>query len=192
MANENTAAKKKPHIVLVLVIILLLIPLAILAAILLSSLEDSSQPVVGKRYKNELDPAITEENIAKLEEVLTFDGVDSVQINFKTARVAILIDVADDANAKTIKAKMNDAYKKVNEVLPIKTYFTNKYTEDETIIKMYDLQIDAFNVISGDNQIHYVLTKTGASKKESVSLVSSAKNKEVSKEVLSQNTEEGE
>lgn len=191
MANENTAVKKKPHIVLVLVIILLLIPLAILAAILLSSLEDSSQPVVGKRYKNELNPAITQENISKLEEVLTFDGVDSVQINFKTARVAILIDVADNSDAKTIKAKLTDAYKKVDEVLPIKTYFTNQ-VNDEVITKMYDLQIDAYNVISGDDQIHYVLTKTGASKKEKINLVTSAKNKDVANEVLSQNTEEGE
>lgn len=191
MANENTAVKKKPHIVLVLVIILLLIPLAILAAILLSSLEDSSQPVVGKRYKNELNPAITQENISKLEEVLTFDGVDSVQINFKTARVAILIDVADNSDAKTIKAKLTDAYKKVDEVLPIKTYFTNQVNE-EVITKMYDLQIDAYNVISGDDQIHYVLTKTGASKKEKINLVTSAKNKDVANEVLSQNTEEGE
>lgn len=191
MPKEKTKVKKKPHIVLGLVIVVLLIPLAILAAILFSSLEDSSQPVVGKRYQNELNPAITQENIDALESSLTLDGVESIQINFKTARVAILIDTNDDFTADGISSIIQKAYAKVNEVLPVETYFTNR-VEDDSIIKMYDLQIDAYNVIEGENQIHYVLTKTGAQEEPLLQLVSSPKNKEVSNSVQNQNTDKGE
>ena len=83
------------------------------------------------------------------------------------------------------------AYKKVNEVLPIDTYFTNKIDGD-TVTKMYDLQIDAYNVISGEKQIHYILTKTGSSEDEVIQLVSSPKDKEVANDVLSQGEEKGE
>ena len=191
MPKEKIKVKKKPHIVLGLVIVVLLIPLAILAAILLSSLEDSSQPVVGKRYQNELEPAITQENIDALQNSLTFDGVESIQVNFKTARVAILLNMSDEITAEGISSVIQQAYAKVNEVLPIETYFTNR-EENDSIIKMYDLQIDAYNVISGDNQIHYVLTKTGSQEAPLLQLVSSPKNEEVSNSVQNQNTDQGE
>jgi flagellar basal body-associated protein FliL len=189
--NEKTNVKKKPHIVLGLVIVILFIRIVILAAILVSSLEDSSQPVVGSRYQNELDPAITEENITSLENALVFDGTDSIQVNFKTARVAILIDTNDDMSADSINNLIQQAYAKVNEVLPIETYFTNR-SDGENYVKMYDLQIDAYNVISGDNQIHYVLTKTGAQDEPLLELVSSPKNEEVANDVQNQNANEGE
>ena len=57
---------------------------------------------------------------------------------------------------------------------------------------MNDLQIDAYNVVSGENQIHYVLTKTGASEDEVIQLVSSPKDKDVANDVLSQGEEKGE
>lgn len=189
MAKERTTEKKKPPIVLVLVILLLFIPIVILGAVLLSSLEDSSKPVVGSRFEQELDPQITEENVKSLEEALKFEGVDQVEVNFKSARVAILIDTKDDASAKQIKKFVNDAYSKVDEILPIKTYFTNKVEGDQHI-KMYDLQIDAYNYIEGDKPIHYVGNKTGAQEKFAIQNVTSPKNKEVSKEVLSQKDEE--
>lgn len=182
---KTTKVKKKPHIVLGLVIIILVIPAILLAAILISTLEDSSKPVVGSRYESELDPAITEEDITTLEKTLTFENVDKVEVNFKSARVSILIDTKDDLSKDSIKSITKEAFKKVNEVLPIETYFTNQ-VEEETITKMYDLQIDAYNVLEGDNQIHYVLNKTGAQEDEILQLISSAKDKEVANEVLSQ------
>ena len=185
--NKN----KKPHVVLCLVLIVLLIPAILLGAILVDTLEDSSKPVIGQRYENELDPAITEENIKSLENILSFDNAEKVEVNFKSARVAILIDMTDDASKDTIKKAATTAFEKVNEVLPIDIYFTNRIEED-TSIKMYDLQIDAYNVVSGENQIHYVLTKTGASEDEILQLVSSPKDKEVANDVMSQGEEKGE
>ncbi len=186
MPKEQTAVKKKPHFVLGLVIIVLLIPLMIVAAVLLSTLEDSSKPVIGHRYQNELDPAITDEQIAQLKESLVFEGTDNVQVNFKSARVAILIDVNDTMGSDGINKILSQAYDKVNAVLPIETYFTN-HTVNDTNVKMYDLQIDVYNVIEGDNQIHVILNKTGAQEKPLTQIVSTPKNPEVSESVQNQN-----
>ena len=182
---------KKPPVVLVLLAIIILVPTILLGSILISTLEDSSKPVVGERYENELDPAITEENIEALKKDVTFDNADSVEINFKSARVAILIDLKDDATQEDVKKAVESAYEKVNAILPIDTYFTNRL-DGETVIKMYDLQIDAYTVVSGEGKIHYVLTKTGASEDEVIQLVSSPKDKDVANDVLSQGEEKGE
>ena len=104
MAKTKNQGKKKPHIVLGLVIIILIIPITLLCAILYSSFEDSSKPVVGSRYENQLDPAITSENITTIETVLKeFDGVENVEVNLKTARLSILIDTKDDTGKDGIK-----------------------------------------------------------------------------------------
>ena len=187
--NKN----KKPHVVLVLVLLVLLIPTILLGSILYDTLEDSSKPVVGERYENELDPAITEDQLTQIKTTLEgFVGVESIEVNLKTARVAILINTNDDVGHDGIKNIIQQAYIKVNEVLPVGTYFTNRELFDETkndttIVKMYDLQIDAYNVVEGDNQIHYVVSKTGAQKTELLQCVSSAKDSEVANDVLNQN-----
>lgn len=188
---KKMKVKKKPHIVLGLLIIVLLVPTIILGAILINTLEDSSKPVVGQRYQNELDPAITQDKIQSLQSAIQIDGVENVEINFKSARVVILLDMNDNASKNSIKNAVQKAYNQLNEVLPVSTYFTNR-VDGETIIKMYDLQIDAYNVVEGDNQIHYVLTKTGAQEDEIIQLVSSPKDKDVANDVLSQKEDKGE
>ncbi|MGN1344482.1 MAG: hypothetical protein ACI4U3_07870 [Traorella sp.] len=187
MAKTKKQGNKKPHIVLVLLLIILIIPVTLLGAILYSSLEDSSKPVVGTRYENQLDPQITQENLTMLEEALKeFDGVEKVEVNLKTARLSILLNTNDDTSKDGIKKIIQQAYAKVNDILPIETYFTNHYEEDGSYVKMYDLQIDAYNVVEEENQIHYIITKTGAQEEELLQLVSSAKDKDVANEVLNQ------
>ena len=191
--TKKVKVKKKPPVILVLMLIILIVPCAILGAILFQSLEDSSKPVVGNRYETSLDPAIQEEQLTQIQTALEgFDGVEKIEVNLKTARLAILINTKDDMNKDGIQNTIKQAYKKVKEILPTGTYFTNKElindtTNETTIVKMYDLQIDAYNVVEGDNQIHYVMSKTGAQEKELLQLVSSPKDKEVSNEVMNQN-----
>lgn len=191
--TKKVKVKKKPPVILVLMLIILIVPCAILGAILFQSLEDSSKPVVGTRYETSLDPAIQEEQLTQIQTALEgFDGVEKIEVNLKTARLAILINTKDDMNKDGIQNTIKQAYKKVNEILPTGTYFTNKElinetTNETTLVKMYDLQIDAYNVVEGDNQIHYVMSKTGAQEKELLQLVSSPKDKEVSNEVMNQN-----
>ena len=190
---KKVKVKKKPPVILVLVLIILIVPCAILGAILLQSLEDSSKPVVGNRYETSLDPAITEEQLTQIQTALEgFDGVEKIEVNLKTARLAILINTTDEMSQDGVQNIIQQAYSKVNDIVPIGTYFTNKElindtTNETTIVKMYDLQIDAYNVVEGENQIHYVVSKTGAQENELLQLISSPKDKEVSDEVLNQN-----
>ena len=191
--TKKLKVKKKPPVILILCLIICIVPCAILGAILFQSLEDSSKPVVGNRYEESLDPAITEDQLTQIKTTLEgFVGVESIEVNLKTARVAILINTTDEISYGNVQNIIQQAYIKVNEVLPVGTYFTNRELFDETknestIVKMYDLQIDAYNVVEGDNQIHYVLSKTGAQKTELLQCVSSAKDSEVANDVLNQN-----
>lgn len=191
--TKKIKVKKKPPVILVLLLTICIIPCAILGAVLFQSLEDSSKPVVGSRYEGALDPAITEDQLTQIKTTLEgFSGVESVEVNLKTARLAVLINTNDDVNRDGIKNIIQQAYTKLNEILPVGTYFTNRTLFDEvknetTTVKMYDLQIDAYNVVEGDNQIHYVVSKTGAQKTENLQLVSSPKDSNVANDVMNQN-----
>ncbi len=170
--------------------IVILIPLLLLGWIFICTKENSGQPTVGSRFDNSLDPAITEEQVDQIKDAMTFDNTDNVEVNLISATLRVNIDTSDDASSANVKEIMNEAYDKVNEILPIKTYFTNNDS-----VKMYDLEVHVYNFIpdeehSSDDQIYMIKTKTAAADKPNVSTPSSPKNKEVAEELLQQQEEE--
>lgn len=177
--------RKKPHIILVLVVIILIIPLVVLGTILFSSLEDSSKPVVAHRFENELNPKITEEDIASVKAALNYDNLDEVEVNNISATVRVMLNVSDDMSAEDINWMVNDAYSKIDGILPIATYFTNSETT-----KMYDLEINVYNVTSGENKIHYCISKTGGAETYTLDVLSSPKNPDVTNDILNPQPEE--
>lgn len=70
-----------------------------------------------------------------MKSAMKFDGVDSVEVNLISATLRINIDTKDNASSSKVKSIMNEAYDKVNDILPIKKYFTNNDSD-----KMYDLE----------------------------------------------------
>ena len=114
--------------------IVILIPVLLLGWIYLSAKESSGSPTVGSRFDNSLNPAITEEQLDKVKSAMKLDGVESVEVNLISATLRINIDTKDDASSAKVKSIMNEAYDKVNDILPIKKYFTNNDSD-----KMYDL-----------------------------------------------------
>lgn len=177
--------RKKPHIILVLVVIILIIPLVVLGTILFSSLEDSSQPVVAHRFEDELNPKITEEQLASVKSALNYDNVDSIEVNSISATVRVMLNVKDDMSAEDINWMVNDAYSKIDGILPIATYFTNTETT-----KMYDLEINVYNVTSGENKIYYCISKTGGAETYTLDVLSTPKNQEVTNDILNPQPEE--
>lgn len=177
--------KRKPHIVLWLVILVLFVPCVIAGAVLWSTLEDSSQPVVAKRFDNELNPAITETQLEALKTSLQDERIESVQVNCISATVRILINTTDEVTQWEIEELVSKAYTTVNEQLPIDTYFTNT---DST--KMYDLEIHVYNVMQGDNKIYYVCTKTAGAENYVTDNVALPKNQEISDAILNPPAEE--
>lgn len=194
VAKSDKAAKgKKKHNYLLWVTVLIIaIPCLILLYIFIGSRENSRTPVEGSRFKNALDPKITEEDLQALKTTLTFDGAEAVEINLKSATLRININTKDDMNQEAIHALMVSAYDKVIEKLPVDTYFTNK-KNGENVVKMYDLEISAYNYIPKSDeeksgQIHLSRVKNAASEHVVDDVLSTAKDKQSAEEILNPDT----
>lgn len=189
--NKNDAPKK-PNYLLWVTIIIIAIPCLILMYIFIGSRESSSTPVEGTRFKNALDPKITEEDLKALESSLKFDNAEAIEINLKSATLRININAKDDLSQKAIKKLITDTYKKVDEKLPVKTYFTNKENGDN-VVKMYDLEISAYNYIpekeeDKKDQIHLSRVKNSSAEKPVDDVLSSPKDKQSAEEILNPDT----
>lgn len=183
---------RKPNYLLWVTVIIIAIPCLILLYIFIGSRESSSEPVEGSRFKNALDPKITEEDLEALKTSLTFEGAEAVEINLKSATLRININAKDDLNQDAIKQLINNAYDKVNEKLPIDKYFTNKENGDK-IVKMYDLEISAYNYIPKNEeekkgQIHLSRVKNSSADKPVDDVLSTPKDKQSADEILNPDT----
>lgn len=179
--------KRRPPVVLILFILVLCVPLIIAGAVLYSTLEDSSQPVVANRFNNELNPAITETQLETVKTSLKEDRIEKIEISCISATVRILIDTYDEINQLEVDEIISSSLTTINEYLPIDTYFTNTETT-----KMYDLEIHVYNVVKGENKIYTICTKTAASESYVIDNVAIAKNQEIADSILNpagENTE---
>jgi len=83
---------------------------------------------------------ITKDNVAALKADLeSISSLDSVEVILSEGQLKIFIDTNDSLNEEQVDSIMNNAYSKVNALLPISTYFTATDTK-----KMYDLQINVY------------------------------------------------
>lgn len=180
--TSNPVKLKKPHVILWLGIIILLVPCVILGAVLMNSLENSREPVVADRFKNELNPAITEVELASIRSNLNYDNIDNIEVNLISATLRIMINTNDNMSDGDILWILNDAADKVTSVLPVETYFTNTNGT-----KMYDLEIHVYNTTKGTEalpQIYYVRTKNAAFEEWIADNYSTAKNPELAESIL--------
>lgn len=188
-SKQKTKTKKSSKVLYVIAIIVLLIPVGLLGYIYLGAKENSGKPVVGSRFDKSLDPAITETDIQKVKDALKFDNVDKVEVNLTSATLRITIDTADNISEDALSNILDSAYDKVDQVLPVKTYFTNKDTT-----KMYDLDIHVYNFIpddthTEDDQIYKEKTKNASNDKAVEDTLTSPRNQEEADELLKQQEE---
>lgn len=172
--QENTGVKKikarrKLNVVGIVGVTVLII-IGIFAFFMMQSFtEGGGKPIVGKRFKNGLNPAIKKEELQKLKQALKTENVEDVEVNLTSATLRITIDTSDDFNEEEIKAKQEESVNIVKEILPFETYFTNSEG-----VKMYDIELHIFNVLK-DSDTHkksYVIygkTGSGAEYKETPS-----------------------
>lgn len=193
VAKKQGNQSKRPNWILRITLVVIAIPLIILAFVLLTSMEKQGEPVVGNRFKNQLDPEIKNSEISSIKESLVYDNVDSVEVNLISATLRININTNDELDAASIEAIANDVYAKVNEILPVETYFTN--TEK---VKMYDLEINVYNLIpdetnAGIAQIWCIKHKNASEDEVGTDWPTSPRNEEVNEQVrkpAAENTEE--
>ena len=140
--SEKKERKRLSRSALVLIIglIIIAIPVCIFAGILGISALQTNTPREGSRFENDLDPAITAEQISTLKEKLSaISQTEEVEVVLTEGQLRIFIDTADNLNEAQIDSIMTSAYNTVNSIVPISTYFTAGETK-----KMYDLQINVY------------------------------------------------
>lgn len=189
-SSKTNNKDKKPNTILWIGLVVILVPCLILLYILLGTKEKAGQPVVGDRFEGELDPGITDEQLNSIREALVFENAENVEVNLISATLRITINAKDDISSDGALALANSAYDKVMEVLPVETYFTNVKDEEGKIkTKMYDIEVQVYNVLKQDNPsnislIYFVKSKSANMSEPILNNFASPKNEEVANELL--------
>ena len=171
----------RDNIKIIIPITIIAVPTIVFVIILLVASAKSNTVVVGTRYRNDLDPAITEGEIGNLkDQVVTMTNVEDLEINLMTSQLRILVDAKDTIKEEDAEKLCKDIYDKVNTILPIKKYFT----KDNQGQKMYDLEITVVNDPNKEsNLIIYSLVKNSTMENYEVSCISKPKDPELVEEL---------
>ena len=141
--------------------ILLLIPAAFMAWMLISAALDTGSPIIGDRYKGDLEPAITKNDLDTIaSNTKNLSGVEDSFINLATATLRVYADIDDNANVDTAKSTATRIFNEVTNVLTPSVYFTQSEGK-----KMYDLEIHVFTSNDREkasNFVYVIETKTSS------------------------------
>lgn len=165
-------------------LVLVLAPFVYLGWTLYSSSLNTHKPVIGNRYKNDLNPAIKKSEMDQVKsKASAVEGVENVDVELATGTLRVYADIKDDATADTAKAAADAIYKGVSEVLDPSVYFTKTDSE-----KMYDLEIHVYTTAersaADDNNFVYVVeTKTSSMDAPETDVVSTAKDAELAQKL---------
>ncbi len=169
--------KRSSKILYTVAIIVVVIPILLLGYIYITTKENKGTPTVGSRFDDELTTKITSEDVQKVKDALVFDNAESLEVNLTSATLRITVDMKDDSGSDDVDQVLKQTYDKINELLPVKTYFTNQDTT-----KMYDLDIHVYNFIPTDDQtdgwVYKEMVKNAANKKTVTDTLSSPKDKQ--------------
>lgn len=184
---QKTVVKKKTKMdtatkIIIAGLIIIAIPFLVLGMILLSDSMKTGTPITGDRFKNDLDPAITTEDLNQIESSLSaLNGVEEVETVLKTATLRIYLDTEDSKDAESLKALAEEAYQKVTSILSESVYFSQHDN-----MKMYDLEIHAYNLKENRDSeaFSYVIASKSSSMDQfMVQVVSEAKDPELAQQL---------
>lgn len=187
-SNKTVKTKKKMSkggIVLLISSLIILVPCLIFGGILLKSALETGKPVVGSRFDNDLEPAITSSNTSSLTTTIkAISGVEDCEIVLTSAQYRINVNAQDSLSSSEIEALAKKVYDAVNNELPVFTYFTATDSK-----KMYDLSINVYNYVKedDDNMIYYILTKNSKMSDYSIQCVSEPVDEELAKDLRGEN-----
>ncbi|MDE6195748.1 MAG: hypothetical protein K2F55_02670 [Erysipelotrichaceae bacterium] len=184
---------KKHNYLLWIASIVILVPILFLAYIILDTSGKTGEPVVGNRFDNSLNPAITQEQISTIQTNIQIEGAVKTQVLLKSATLRVYVQLPDQTGRDAIDAAAEKAFQEVVNQLPIETYFTN----GEDGKKMYDLEVHVYNFTPGsaeaDWNIYITKSKNAAAKESIVDVLTSPKNQDIANSLLNPETvEQGE
>ena len=139
-------------LVLIIGLVIIAIPCLILLWILISASMDTGTPINGDRFKGDLDPAITKDQLKQIEEtVRTEDKTEEVTVELATATLRVYVDAQDTITEEEAKALAQTVYSDVTSICDEATYFTAASPK-----KMYDLEIHVYNTLEAVGTPEYV------------------------------------
>lgn len=170
----------KSAIVLIAGIVIIAIPVLIFAGILGISALQTNSPRDGSRFENDLDPAISESDLAGLESSLQAIGsVEDVEVILSEGQLKIYLDLNNSASASDTEKILKDAYNLVDSKLSVKKYFTSSDSK-----KMYDLEINAYTEVeASDNRQYMLLHKNSTEEAYGIDDLAHPKNPELALEL---------
>ena len=169
-ARKRRKTSGKPTVVFWVALVLFLIPFLVLGYFIVSAALDTGKPVLGERYKDDHDPAITKSDISSVESAVKgISGVEKADVNLATGTLRVYADISDSANAETAQSTANQIFSAVTSVLNQGTYFTQNNG-----MKMYDLEIHVYNQDKDEenNFVYVIETLTSSMEQPVVQLVS--------------------
>jgi len=162
--TQKTGIKKKrkrisiTSIILVVGIVVLLIPVFGFGYLLYNATLATGTPLFGTRFTNDLTPAISKDQVATLETTIKgLAGVETVEVNLKSATLRILVDTMDTLDAAGVEKLATQINTTIQTIVPVATYFTS-----DEMKKMFDLEISVYNLKDGKDKANYfffILTK---------------------------------
>lgn len=136
---------------IIISLVILAIPTAFLAVTGIKSMIGRGEPQVGSRFKNDLDPKISDKQLEILKETLSDLG--EINVSLKTATLRIY--VKDESISKeNLEEKLKIVYDNTVEILDEEKYFTAKGVQ-----KQYDLEIHGFNDKEDEAYVYGILNK---------------------------------
>lgn len=197
--NKKTKKKlSRSALVLIIACIIIAIPILVFLGIIISASLNTGKPILGNRFTNDLNPAITKENEDAINlKVKSMSGVENVEVVMTTAQFRINVDAKDSISEEEIETLAQNVYDTVDSELPIRTYFTMSNAGE----KMYDLSINVYNFIpkttDDEDWLSYLITKNSKMEEPSKERLDKAKDQNLADELRygitsEQNTTDGE
>lgn len=180
----------KAAVSLVIGLLIIIIPLTIYAGILISASLQTGAPVEGDRFKGDLDPAITDEDVSKIiDKIKGMSGskIDNVEIELISGQMRVYVDANDSLTGEELETLVDDVYYIVDSVTSVDKYFTSQSSR-----RMYDLAINVYNFVDAENEdmIYYILTKNAMMEEKTVQLVSEPLNEDLAAELRGELSED--
>ena len=188
--TTKTGAKKvrrkikmdRTVLIFLICLALIMIPILIFGWVLLSASLDTGKPILGDRYKGDLDPAIKKADISSVESAVKgVSGVESVDVELAAGTLRVYADIEDSANGDAVKSRCADIYSSVSSVLDPNIYFTQSDGK-----KMYDLEIHVYNLAKNreSEEFAYAIeTKNSSMEEPIIQLVSEPVNAELAQQL---------
>ena len=177
-------APKKHNYLLWIALVVLIVPVIFFVYIVIDTSGKTGEPVVGNRFQNALDPAITEQDLSTVKNNLQIANAVKTEVVLKSATLRVYVQLPDQTSSDDVHAVVEQAYEMVTNTLSVDTYFTNGANDR----KMYDLEVHVYNFTPGepssDWNVYVTKSKNAAAKESIVDVLTSPKNQDVANSLL--------